>query len=101
MALTTASKELKSFYDKELHKHIDNDSQSHIQRMNIRISKVDQKLKYVIDKDIKCLFGLITSVKGVGLQIAANSLMATHGFPQFTNWRKFSCYCGLAPFEYS
>jgi transposase len=103
VALTTASKELKSFSDKELHKHIYDDSQIHIEQVNASISQVDKLLKEVIasDLELKRLFDLVNSVKGVGLQIAINLLISTHGFTRFKNWRKFSCYCGLAPFEYS
>lgn len=103
VALTTASKELKSFSDKELHKHICDDSQSHVKELSQSISRVDKLLKEIIasDPELNRLFGLITSVKGVGLQIAANLLISTHSFTRFKNWRKFSCYCGLAPFEFS
>ena len=66
------------------------------------IAQIDQELRQLIDQDpeLKKLFDLAVSVKGIGLQIAANMLVATHGFTRFTTWRKFSCYCGLAPFEY-
>ena len=53
------------------------------------------------DEELSRLFELATSVKGIGLQIATHMLIVTHGFTKFKNWRKFSCYCGLAPFEYS
>ena len=41
------------------------------------------------------------SVTGVGLQIASYIIVYTNNFTVFSNWRKFACYCGLAPFEYS
>lgn len=102
VALTTASKELKAFTDKELHEHVLSDSQEHIERIRKSIIEIDKVLRQLIAEDpgLNRLFELITSVKGVGLQIAINMIVVTHGFTRFKNWRKFSCYCGLAPFEY-
>jgi transposase len=44
---------------------------------------------------------LLMSVPGIGRQLAVNLIAATDGFTAFKNWRKFACYCGVAPFEYS
>ena len=103
VALKTASKELKAFSDKDLHELIVADSTKHIERINKSIAVIDKTLRKLIaeDEELDRLFELASSVKGVGLQIAANMLVITHGFTRFKNWRKFSCYCGLAPFEYS
>lgn len=103
VALKTASKELKAFSDKELHELIVTDSTKHIEQLNRSIAVIDKTLRQLIaeDKELDRLFELASSVKGVGLQIATNMLVITHGFTRFKNWRKFSCYCGLAPFEYS
>jgi transposase len=44
---------------------------------------------------------LLQTVPGVGKQTAVNLIVFTHAFTSFKNWRKFACYCGVAPFEYS
>jgi len=102
VALKTAAKELKAFTDKDLHGYVFADSQEHIGRISKSIIEIDKTLRQIITEvpDLNRLFGLITSVKGVGLQIAINMIVVTHGFTRFENWRKFSCYCGLAPFEF-
>lgn len=102
-AIKTAANELKAYSDKELHKFVCRDSSSHVKQLNVSISKIDKELQLAIDssEELKRLFHLISSVKGIGLQIATNMLISTHGFTKFKSWRKFSCYCGLAPFEYS
>jgi transposase len=41
------------------------------------------------------------SVPGIGDVRALYLLLATKGFKNFKNWRKFACYCGIVPFEYS
>lgn len=44
---------------------------------------------------------LLISIPGVGEITALYLLLATKGFKSFKNWRKFACYCGIVPFEYS
>lgn len=102
VALKNASKELMAYTDRELHEYVCADSKEHISRINKSILEIDKTLKQLIalDPTLNDLFNLIVSVKGVGLQIAVNMIIVTHGFTKFKNWRKFSCYCGLAPFEY-
>lgn len=102
VAIKIAAKELKSFSEKDTYESIYADSMKHVNRINRSISEIDNKMKKLIKDDeyLSRLFDLATSVKGVGLQIAANMLIVTHGFTRFSTWRKFSCYCGLAPFEY-
>ena len=102
VAIKTASKELSSFTDKELHGFVSNDSKKHVEAINKSIVSIDKSLRGLIaeDSELQRLFDLATSVKGVGLHIATNMLIVTQGFTKFKNWRKFSCYCGLAPFEY-
>ncbi|WP_163326336.1 IS110 family RNA-guided transposase [Draconibacterium mangrovi] len=102
VALKNASKELKAYTDRDLHEYVCADSKEHVARINKSILEIDKTLKQLIASDptLNDLFNLIVSVKGVGLQIAVNMIIVTHGFTKFKNWRKFSCYCGLAPFEF-
>ncbi|HJN05243.1 MAG TPA: IS110 family transposase [Bacteroidales bacterium] len=102
VALKIAAKELKAFTDKDMHGYIVSDSQEHIKHITKSIIEIDHSLKQIVAEDpaLNRMFKLITSVKGVGLHIAINMIVVTHGFTRFKNWRKFSCYCGLAPFEH-
>lgn len=102
VAMKTSSKELKAFSSKDLHDLVCIDSKKHIEQINRSITKIDKALKEIIteDTELNRLFNLATSVKGVGLQIATQLIVSTHGFTKFKTWRKYSCYCGLAPFEY-
>jgi transposase len=52
------------------------------------------------ENTIKKNYQLVTSVKGVGLIVRATMLAYTNNFTSFENWRKFSSYPGIAPFEY-
>lgn len=103
VAIQTAHKELNAFGGSTIDRFVRLNSLSQIQQLAKSISQTDKKILQVIQQDelINRTYTLVTSVKGVGLQIAANLIVSTHCFARFKNWRKFSCYCGLAPFEYS
>jgi transposase len=53
------------------------------------------------DENLKQLYKIITSVVGIGFVTAINLMIHTHGFSVMNDARKLSCYCGVAPFEYS
>jgi len=46
-------------------------------------------------------FELLNTLKGVGLILSSQILYHTGNFTRFDNWRQFSSYCGVAPFEHS
>ena len=66
-------------------------------------SKVEKRMLQLIneDKELKELFGLITSVKCVGDVLATELIVYTNAFTRMTNTRQLACYCGIAPFEHS
>lgn len=82
---------------------IQQDSKSIIEILNAKLRIVENKIKDCIknDEQLHENYKLSTSVKGIGLIIAAYFLVYTDNFTRFENWRKFSCYCGTAPFEYT
>ena len=43
---------------------------------------------------------MITTIKGIGLIVAAHLIVCICNFIRFDNWRKFACYSGTAPFKY-
>jgi len=73
-----------------------------IKELNNQIAKVEKQIKEIINQDehLKKTFDLVTSVKGVGLILGTTMLVYTNCFTAFTEWRKFACYCGIAPFKY-
>ena len=103
VSLQTAHKELNAFGGASIDKFVKLNSLKQIQHLTKSINELDKKIKQVIEQDqqVSQAFSLATSVKGVGLQIAAHMIVSTHCFTRFENWRKYSCYCSLAPFEYS
>ena len=99
-ALKTMGKEKDLFLTKGF--HINTCSKS-IKALELNIKEVDLKIKKIImdDENVKRLFEIITSVKGVGAVVGAEIIVATNEFKNFDNPKKFACYAGLAPFEYS
>lgn len=82
---------------------ISNDIQDQIKEQESRIKDVETQIIKLINSDsaMKKNFELATSVKGIGLVIATFMLVTTNNFTGFENGRKFACYSGIAPFEYS
>lgn len=73
-----------------------------ISQLSEHIKKVEVQLKVLIhaNENLKTLYKLIISVKGVGDQTAYHCIVFTHGFTRFKTWRTFAAYCGTAPFPY-
>lgn len=67
------------------------------------IKRIENQLLEVIksDRQLKKNYSLATSVKGIGLVIAAAMITTTNNFESFDNGRKYACYAGIAPFKYS
>lgn len=73
-----------------------------IHYLSKQIERIDFRLNLIIQQNqrLNQLFGLISSIKGVGPQTAYYMIVLTHGFSKFNNWRKFASYAGTAPFPY-
>jgi transposase len=82
---------------------ISEDITSQIEINENRIKQVGEKIIEIINSnpEVKKNYELATSVKGIGLVIAAFMLVTTNNFTGFDNGRKYACYSGIAPFEYT
>ena len=49
------------------------------------------------DADIRKNYGLLCSIKGIGLIVAAETIVLTENFTSITNPRRYACYVGIAP----
>ena len=78
-------------------------SKSALEGLSKSLKKVEEKMLEVIqiDKEVRALYELITSVKCVGKVLATDLIVYTHGFTRMLDGKKLACYCGVAPFEYS
>lgn len=73
-----------------------------IAALDVQIKKIESDIKAILmnDVELRKLFELVTSVKGVGLILGASFIAYTNGFTGFESWRKFASYSGIAPFEH-
>jgi transposase len=78
------------------------DIQRQIEHLNQSVREVEKQIIEIIQSEVKLKenYNLATSVKGIGLVIAAFMLVSTQNFTGFENGRKFACYSGIAPFPH-
>lgn len=91
-------------YENITHKHyVTNEIDTQIKYYDKVIKENEREIINLIesDQELKKNFDLATSVKGIGLVIAAFMLVTTHNFSTFNDGRKYACYAGVAPFEHS
>lgn len=75
-----------------------------VRELNQQIERMDDQIKECIntcDPEVSRNFKLLTSVGGVGNVIATATILKTKNFTAFKDGRKFSCYCGSAPFDHT
>jgi len=74
-----------------------------INALKKQIRKADETLIEIIHSSSKLLniYTLLTSIKGIGVILAANIMVTAICFTKFNDSRKYACYCGTAPFKYS
>jgi transposase len=101
--LFESSKENKGFISKEIYKEIALINTKTISNLKNSLRIIEKKMKTTIfsNEQLKHQYGLVKSIPGIGEQTAIYFIIATKGFKAFKTWRKFACYSGVAPFEYS
>lgn len=66
------------------------------------IKKIEEEMMKIITstETLKKSYDKVLKVIGVGPITTIKCIIETNNFTKFSNARKFSCYCGLAPFPY-
>lgn len=75
-----------------------------VKKVEQNIKELDHQIRQCInqaDQSVNQNFKLLTSIKGIGDVIATATLVKTKNFTAFKNARKFSCFCGCAPFDHT
>ncbi|MGB5693095.1 MAG: IS110 family transposase [Flavobacteriaceae bacterium] len=96
----TTLKEQKSVLGVKDYKVLFDVQKSIVEVLSRKILKLEDQMMEVVngDKELRELFELVTSVKGVGPITALLVIVHTNRFTKFKTWRKFASYCGVAPF---
>lgn len=97
------TKENKDLISNDVFKVVSSINVKTIKALKTSLKELEDKMKEIVksNSELKQQFDLIKSVPGVGQQSALYFIIATKGFKAFENSRKFACYSGTAPFEYS
>lgn len=68
-----------------------------------KIQAVEKEMLELVcqEPDLLENYNLLVSIKGIALVNAINTIVYTNNFTLFTNARKYACYIGIAPFEYT
>ena len=74
-----------------------------IKNINVEIDNVEDQIDTIINSmpEWKRNFKLMQTVKGIGPVVSRYIIIYTENFTRFTDPKKFACYAGIAPFEYS
>ena len=99
--LMTPLKEEKQFGIKNWAKEHEKLLQPIVSEIEKKIKGVERQIKQIIEEDehLKALYEQVSSVKGVGLIVAINTIVVTNEFKQITDPKKMACHCGVAPFK--
>lgn len=92
----------KKFIDKEILEMLDSKTSPVLAMLGQQIEDCEKEMLSIIraNKGLAHLYRLITSVPGIGVQTAVNTLIITNGFTRIQTPKQFACYVGVAPFEY-
>ena len=103
LLILQTSRENKEFTQKEVYKEISGVNGTLVKQIKSSIKKIEIRIKEVIKSNdqLNKQDQLVKSIPGIGAQTSAYLIIATKGFSSFDNWRKFACYSGVAPFEFS
>ena len=74
-----------------------------IKNMDVEIDNVENRIDTIINSmpEWKSNFKLMQTVKGIGPVVSRYIIIYTENFTRFTDPKKFACYAGIAPFEYT
>ena len=78
-------------------------NESAIRHCEKLVKKVEEQMMAVVctEPDVKRNFDLVSSVKGIGLINAINTVVYTNNFKAFETPRRYACYIGVAPFDHT
>lgn len=97
----TQLRDMKKFVESPLFRDRSKRLKKHIAVLDKSIKEIDQKIKELLKtKELAEQKKILTSIPGVGDQVAINTIVATNGFKKFKNGRKFACHVGVAPFSF-
>ncbi len=101
--LLTPVEEFRRMGQDRMAKMLERSIRKSIRAIESDLEGIENQMKEIIDDDdqLRRLYGLVTSVVGIGFVTAINLIVYTNEFKMLNDPRKLACYCGIAPFEHS
>lgn len=98
----TQLKDLKNYTVKDYYHDRSKRLKKHITLLTQSLEQIDQRIEAIFrsHEGLNRQKQLLTSIDGVGEQVAVRTIVATKGFTKFENGRKFACHVGVAPFRF-
>lgn len=98
----THIKDLKGFMDEELYRARSKRLKKQVDALGKLIKDIDQQVKNLLESNERLSEqkAILTSVDGIGEQVALHTIVATGAFTRFSSGRKFACHVGVAPFAF-
>jgi len=95
-------KELKNIYKLSDRKEVTVSLEKLIKVTKNQIKKLEEIMLEIVNSSekMKAQYELVNSVIGIGPIVSCYFLITTQCFTKFENSRKYSCYCGAAPFTH-
>lgn len=89
--------------DKLLEKETKRINEKVLKELDEQIKEVEKKIETLINDDahLKQIHKIVTSIDGIGKVTSWQMLVHTNEFKNFNSAKKFACYSGVAPFEFS
>ncbi len=102
-ALKNANKGHYNTYSENEFKFLKESQMRMIKQLSEEIKITESEILFIInhDTELKRSYDLLLSIKGIGKILSFYLITLTHNFTKFTDPRKFACYAGIAPFDYS
>lgn len=94
--------EQQGFITPALQKQLQKSCQASLKALETDRKSIDKAIDQLIanDEHLAQLFGLITSVPGIGTTTATEVVIATNELKAITDPKKMACHAGVAPFNY-
>ncbi len=98
----TQVKDLKGFMDEELYKARSKRLKKQVDSLTKLIKEIEKQVKDLIEssEQLTNQKQILTSIDGIGDQVAIQTMIATNAFTKFSSGRKFACHVGVAPFAF-
>ncbi|MFN8343496.1 MAG: transposase [Spirosomataceae bacterium] len=94
--------EQQGFITPALQKQLQKSCQASLKALDTDRKSIDKAIDQLIanDEQLAQLFGLITSVPGIGTTTAMEVVITTNELKVITDAKKMACHAGVAPFNY-